>query len=411
MKKIVKIALVAIIACFAIKGVAVLALSNGDRTEMMMQKIQEKLELTDEQVSKIKPILENFKEQMHSIKSDDNIEDKRAAVKDLMDAQKEELSKILSEDQMRQLHDILMHKRGRHGHHRFGHDAHKNDAMHSALKAYFKENIMPVIKYQRAELDEDISRRDRKRIDEIRAELEELHPKGKDGWRGHRGGDRDCDKDREDKDCDKDREDKDCDRDRGNYDGHRGDSWQGGGRHGENHDAIKALMHEVKDLMVKYESEIKSSLEPLGTQKEAWMKDVSRIIEEHISEEEAERVEHIRERVTGKMLKWVMGKKYLLLDPTAKDDVKDVDVAARKLNVFPNPAKGFNTFEFEVLEDGNVTIGVFDQQGKLVKTVLDEYRKAGNHKIEVSLEGLEEDLYFYQVVDKSGDASQRFMVK
>lgn len=404
MKKIIKIAFVAIIACFAIKGVAVLAHSNGDRTEKILQKIQEKLELSDEQVSQIKPILENFREQMHALRSDENVEDKRAAGKEIMEAQKEELAKILSEEQMGQLHEIMMHRRR--GHHRGGHHAFKherNEDLHKALKEYFSKNIMPVVKVQRTELDKSISSTDQDRINEIRAELKDLHPKGKDGWRGHRGGD-----------CDKDREG-----DRGDYhEGDRGDHHHGdrdrNGRCGEgseNRAEIKSLMKEVKALGVKYESEIKNSLEPIGAKKENWMKDISEIIKENISPEEAERVEHIQERAAGKMLKWIAGKKYLLLDPNDKEDVKDVDVQARNLNVFPNPSKGFNTFEFEVLESGNVEIGIYNQQGKLMKTVMNEYKEAGKHSVEVSLEGLNEDVYFYQIVDQKGDESQRFMVK
>jgi len=422
MKIIIKIAFVAIIACFAIKGIAVLAHSNGDRTEMMLQKIQEKLELSDEQVNQIKPILENFKEQMHALISDENVEDKRAAKKELMEAQKEKLSKILSEEQMGQLHEIM--KRGRRGHHRGGHHAFKherNEDLHKALKEYFSKNIMPVVKVQRSELDKNISSTDKDRIDEIRAELKELHPKGKDGQRGHqRGGD--CDKERDGKSCDKDREG-----DRGNHYGDRGDHNEGdrGDRHlgergdrdgrcgegSENREAVKSLMKEVKTLGVKYESEIKNSLEPLGAKKENWIKDISQIIKENISEEEAERVEHIQERVTGKMLRKIAGKRYLLLDPNGKEDVEGVDVQVRNLNVFPNPAKGFNTFEFDVLESGNVEIGIYNQQGKFIKTVMNEYKEAGKHSVEVSLEGLNEDVYFYQIVDQKGDDSERFMVK
>ena len=410
MKKIIKITFVAIIVCFAIKGVAVLAHSNGDRTEKMIQKIQEKLELSDEQVSQIKPILENFREQMHALRSNENVEDKKAARKELMEAQKQELSKILSEEQMGQLHEIMMHrKRGHHrGGHAFKHE--KNEDLHKALKEYFSKNIMPVVKVQRSELDKSISSTDKDRIDEIRAELKDLHPKGKDGWRGHRGGD--CD--REGKSCDKDREGNRGD----HHEGDRGDHNEGDrdrdgrcGEGSENRAAIKSLMKEVKALGVKYESEIKNSLEPIGAKKENWMEDISKIIQENISSEEAERVEHIQERAAGKMLKWIAGKKYLLLDPNEKEDVKGVDVQARNLNVFPNPSKGFNTFEFEVLESGNVEIGIYNQQGKLMKTVMNEYKEAGKHSIEVSLEGLNEDVYFYQIVDQKGNESQRFMVK
>ena len=383
MKKFVKLAFVAIIACFAIKGIAVLAHSNGDRTEMILQKIQEKLELSDEQVNQIKPIFENFKEQMHALRLDESVEDKRAAKKELMEAHKQELSKILSEEQMGQLHEIMKHrKRGHHrGHHAFKHE--KNDDLHKALKEYFSKNIMPVVKAQRSELDKSISATDKERIEEIRAELKELHPKGKDGRRGHRGDHHHGDRDRD------------------------GRCGEGSG----NREAVKSLMKEVKALGVKYEREIKSSLEPVGAKKESWMKDVSEIIKENISSEETEKIEHIQERATGKMLRWIAGKKYLLLDPNGKEDVKDVDVQARNLNVFPNPSKGFNTFEFEVLESGNVEIGIYNQQGKLIKTVMDEYKEAGNHSVEVSLEGLSEDVYFYQIVDKKGDDSQRFMVK
>ena len=64
---------------------------------------------------------------------------------------------------------------------------------------------------------------------------------------------------------------------------------------------------------------------------------------------------------------------------------------------YPNPFVGSTNIEYILPSDGKVTINLFNQQGQLVKTLLNEFQATGTHSIQVNAEGLQPGIYLYNL--------------
>ena len=89
--------------------------------------------------------------------------------------------------------------------------------------------------------------------------------------------------------------------------------------------------------------------------------------------------------------------------------------APLKLKVRPNPLNPKADISFTLTNAGHVRIALYDLHGRLVKTILDENRAAGDHT--VSWDGSSErtgrvssGVYFLRVAAQQGEAMQRVTV-
>lgn len=69
---------------------------------------------------------------------------------------------------------------------------------------------------------------------------------------------------------------------------------------------------------------------------------------------------------------------------------------------YPNPVRNGaasmrTVLPFTLEKPGDVTVTMYDSQGKELRTLLDEYREPGPHRIEVSADGLRAGAYFYEL--------------
>lgn len=74
----------------------------------------------------------------------------------------------------------------------------------------------------------------------------------------------------------------------------------------------------------------------------------------------------------------------------------------------PNPASGIATIAFDLPEDTNVTLTVYDISGRKVTTVVDRALTAGEHEAEVS--GLAPGVYVYRLYAGDFSASKKMVV-
>jgi hypothetical protein len=65
---------------------------------------------------------------------------------------------------------------------------------------------------------------------------------------------------------------------------------------------------------------------------------------------------------------------------------------------WPNPFRGKTFVSFNLAEKRRVTLTLFDTRGKLIKTLLNETREAGNHVIDLNLQTLPGGVYYYKIV-------------
>ncbi|NUN70929.1 MAG: VCBS repeat-containing protein [Bacteroidetes bacterium] len=64
---------------------------------------------------------------------------------------------------------------------------------------------------------------------------------------------------------------------------------------------------------------------------------------------------------------------------------------------FPNPFNPATSIQFSIPQDGHVSLEVFDLLGRLVRTVTDEVRSAGQYTERLNLTGLASGLYLYRL--------------
>jgi len=71
----------------------------------------------------------------------------------------------------------------------------------------------------------------------------------------------------------------------------------------------------------------------------------------------------------------------LHIDTTANDDDNNIPAVTKLEGNYPNPFNPSTTIRFAVKEPGQITINVYNNKGQLVKTLLNENKKAGNHSV------------------------------
>jgi len=95
----------------------------------------------------------------------------------------------------------------------------------------------------------------------------------------------------------------------------------------------------------------------------------------------------------------------------------DVYVSVEEVNVndfrlgqnYPNPTNGNTTIEYTLPESANVNLSVYDITGKLVQSVVSENQPKGNYNVTVG--GLKQGMYFYQLVAGENKATKKMIVK
>ncbi len=115
---------------------------------------------------------------------------------------------------------------------------------------------------------------------------------------------------------------------------------------------------------------------------------------------------------------------------TQKSDIEDIavsdnfsDAAIKKnielvkvneqfgsLTIYPNPAQYNLNIEFDLQENTEVSIDVYDQQGKKLGTVINKEKKpSGNHIVNYSLDRLEAGIYYIQLKTDQGYITKKLI--
>jgi hypothetical protein len=68
---------------------------------------------------------------------------------------------------------------------------------------------------------------------------------------------------------------------------------------------------------------------------------------------------------------------------------------------YPNPFNPSTNINYQLPQDGNVNISIFDNSGKEVKSLISEYKPAGYYTINFNAFSLSSGIYFYRIL--SGD--------
>jgi hypothetical protein len=82
-----------------------------------------------------------------------------------------------------------------------------------------------------------------------------------------------------------------------------------------------------------------------------------------------------------------------------------------EFTVFPNPVSDLATLQFSLGEKSPVEIGLFDVQGKKIKTIAAGNFEGGNHQLKISAKGLPAGVYLLQLKTSSGMVTQKLIVR
>lgn len=79
---------------------------------------------------------------------------------------------------------------------------------------------------------------------------------------------------------------------------------------------------------------------------------------------------------------------------------------------YPNPVTGPTTIPFRTIEEGEVHIALYDQNGRYVKTLAKKHTSAGMHEIDADLSDIPDGIYIYQLrTSNFKDARKIIIVK
>jgi hypothetical protein len=280
----------------------------------------------------------------------------------------------------------------------------ENKEMKAEIKQYSQNNIMPVLKQQRAKLDEKLSQTDKNTIDELRANFKARKAQMIEVKKKHKGKKRDDF----------------SDEDKAKFKAYK--------------EATKADMEKAKALAEKYQDDLKALREEIKPQAEQWKSDMEAIFEKYgvekpNREEMKKRKEAAQKRGKGKRKGGRKGHKgmripavkamspigFLLLDPNAAAEVELDETpseTALSMKIFPNPSQEFNNIQYTIVEAGDVTIELHDQEGNLVKTVVNQYQEAGTYTQRVNLGDLKGYVYMYVLKDHTGNVlTEQFVLR
>jgi thiol-disulfide isomerase/thioredoxin len=84
--------------------------------------------------------------------------------------------------------------------------------------------------------------------------------------------------------------------------------------------------------------------------------------------------------------------------------------AMSEVLVYPNPALNEATIEFNLTENQNMAINVYDVTGKLVQEIGNTNYSVGNHKINFDGSNLESGLYYINIISDNGVVTSRLML-
>lgn len=113
MKNLKKIVLTLVVLFIGISLNAQKGQKQAD-PEKRLAKIAQELDLSDDQIESLKPIFEKYHNQMETLKNaEGDREDKKADRKKLKDAQKEEVSKILTAEQLTKFKEMKKDRKGK----------------------------------------------------------------------------------------------------------------------------------------------------------------------------------------------------------------------------------------------------------------------------------------------------------
>lgn len=395
MKNIISISITAVILFFSI---AIQAQhcdgANRGNAFNIIQLLQKHVEISEEQTAAIKEILTEQKSKISELKSNfqegDSRADMRAAVQQLKADADASITGVLNAEQVVLYQELKTNLRGKGGKNfdRGGSCGAKGKANSAEMKVKFLS--------MRVELDEEISRKDKKKIKALRKTMKAAKAEKKAFFEEWKSKDEMPSK-----------------------------------------EEMKAAMANLNDkykkewaavdaLVEKYDAEIKTIFEKNEISRlgkgacgdKGWgkgKKGAKGSCEGYDKETCC-----TSEATTPKCCKGEMGKKgkmkarFLLMNPNGSGEdvskVEPIEVEISTVQINPNPAKTNATIDYQVKNEGNIKIDLVDESGNFVRNLLNEYKTEGTYQLKLNTSTLKSKLYFIAIRDAAGVNNKKLLI-
>ena len=335
----------------------------------------EKLELSEDQVTQLEALKSAHKADLQQLKEASADTNKREAMKELRKKHKEELKALFTDEQQAKFEIIKKEKREEHKAFREANRG-KFKEVRSQLNSYKNNNITPVILAERQNFDKLLTNDEKARLAQIRTALAEHKAERKATRKGKEGA-----------------------RPQGPRKKHH--------RRGALSESDRDF---VKSLSEKYESELQAISEKLQPQKEQWKNDMKEIKDNVMGQEQlkAGKKHHKQDRVG------IIKHKFIIMDPNkTSSDLGELPFQenTHDLNVFPNPSPDAQKIQFYTEQKGQVTVELYDETGRKVKTLFEGVLDSGNQSLDADVNGIDAGVYFYRIQDASGLSNAKVIIQ
>lgn len=77
---------------------------------------------------------------------------------------------------------------------------------------------------------------------------------------------------------------------------------------------------------------------------------------------------------------------------------------------YPNPFVGSTNIDYILPSEGKVTINLFNQQGQLIKVLVNEFQAIGTHSVELNSNDLQPGIYLYNLTSEGVNETKRMII-
>ncbi|MBK9729795.1 MAG: T9SS type A sorting domain-containing protein [Chitinophagaceae bacterium] len=91
--------------------------------------------------------------------------------------------------------------------------------------------------------------------------------------------------------------------------------------------------------------------------------------------------------------------------------ITNENAAATSLEIYPNPSWGNTTLHFNFTQSSQVSIKIFDVNGKEISNVLNSSFEAGDHSIQINTASFSKGIYLVQMISGDGIQNQKLIVQ
>lgn len=263
----------------------------------------------------------------------------------------------------------------------------QNTPARQELRAYYQQNVLPVVRQQRQKLEAQLTTSDKAQLTLYRAQLKETRQKAKALRQSFRPA--------------------------GTPTGTRPPELtetQQQQQLQQLRAETKAILQNVSQLAQKYEGDIAKLAQEVQPQKEKWQADTKAILARTATPQQpAKAGKGKHQRHAGGMQRYFQPTSFLLLNPNAPTQTP-TPAERGNAGVYPNPSVSTNQLEYEVRKAGPVTVELLDGRGNTLRTVAQEAKvEKGPHTLQVNVADLPVGTYYFKVTTRSGTETKRFV--